>query len=73
MIDDGANALFFKFLNKLTPEYTRHPIPQSKCSNCTLRNQVVIRRINARTGGFESSFYPNCLKEWNSLTLEIRK
>ena len=30
-------------------------------------------RINARTGGVESSFYPICLKEWNNLTPEIRE
>ena len=66
-------VLFFKFINKLTPEYTRYQIPSISCSNYTLRNQVVIGRINARTERFGSSFYPNCLKEWNDLAPEIRE
>ena len=37
---------FFKFLNKLTPEYTRYSIPLCNCSNYTFRNQDIIRRIN---------------------------
>ena len=60
-------VLFFKFINKLTPEYTRYPIPSFGCSNYNLRNQTVIGRMNARTDHFGSSLYPNCLKEWNDL------
>ena len=66
-------VLFFKFINELAPEYTRHPIPRIRWSNYALRNQAVVGRINARTERFESSFYPNCLKEWNSLASEIRE
>ena len=66
-------VLFFKFINELAPEYTRHPIPRIRWSNYALRNQAVVGRINARTERFESSFYPNCLKEWESLASEIRE
>ena len=62
-------VLFFKFINELAPEYTRHPIPRIRWSNYALRNQAVVGRINARTERFGSSFYPNCLKEWESLVL----
>ena len=55
-------VLFFKFINELASEYTRHPIPKIRWSNFALRNQAVVGRINARTERFESSFYPNCLK-----------
>ena len=56
-------VLFFTFINNLTHEYTRYPIPSFCCSNYTLRNQAVIGRINVRNEHFGSSFYPNCLKE----------
>ena len=66
-------VLFFKFINNLTPEYTRYPVPSFCCSNYTLRNQAVIGQINLRTEHFGSSFYPNCLKEWNDLAPERRE
>ena len=34
---------------------------------------VCHRGMDTRTERFESSFYPNCLKEWISLTSEIRE
>ena len=65
--------LFFKFINNLAPEYTRHPIPQTRLPTNALRFHAVVGRINARTERFQSSFYPNCLQEWNSLASEIRE
>ena len=38
----------------------------------SLRNQDVVGQILARTEKFQSSFYPNCLTEWNNLDHEIR-
>ena len=64
--------LFYKTINHLTPEYTRDPIPPLHQSQYCFRNQDVIGRIRARTEIFESSFYPNCLREWNQLDPEIR-
>ena len=65
--------LFFRFINNLAPEYTRHPIPQTRLPTYALRNHFVVGRINARTERFQSSFYPNCLQKWNSLAAEIRE
>ncbi len=41
-------------------------------SNYSLRNQGVIGRMRARTEQFQSSFYPNCISEWNKLDPEVR-
>ena len=41
-------------------------------SQYCLRNQDVIGRLNARTEKFKSTFYPNCLSEWNKLEPELR-
>ena len=65
-------TLFYKMMNNLMPKYTMDPIPQLQQSQYSLRNQDVIGRIRARTENFKSSFYPNCLSEWNELCLEIR-
>ena len=65
-------TLFYKMMNNLMPKYTMDPIPQLQQSQYSLRNQDVIGRIRARTEKFKSSFYPNCLSEWNELCPEIR-
>ena len=64
--------LFYKIINNLTPLYTRDPIPALHQSQYSLRKQDVVRRIGARTEKFQSSFYPNCICEWNKLDPEIR-
>ena len=65
-------TLFYKFINNLTPGYTKDPIPPLRQSQYSLRNQDVVGQILARTEKFQSSFYPNCLTEWNNLDPEIR-
>ena len=65
-------TLFYKIINNLTPLYTKEPIPPLQQSNYSLRNRDVIGRIKARTEKFLSSFYPNCICEWNKLDPEIR-
>ena len=64
--------LFYKMINNLLPEYTMDPVPQLQQPHYSLRNQGVIGRIRARTERFKSSFYLNCLAEWNELDPEIR-
>ena len=64
--------LFYKIVNNLTSDYTRHPIPHLQESNYDLRRRATIGQICARTQGFKSSFYPNCLSEWEKLDPEIR-
>ena len=68
----GRLTLFYKLMNNLMPKDTMDPIPQLQQSQYSLRNQDVIGRIRARTEKFKSSFYPNCLSEWNELCPEIR-
>ena len=65
-------TLFYKFVNNLSPEYTVDPIPPLYQSQYCLRDQDVIGRMRARTEKFKSTFYPNCLSEWNKLEPELR-
>ena len=65
-------TLFYKIINDLTPWYTKEPIPSLQQPNYSLRNQDVIGQIRGRTEKFLSSFYPNCISEWNRLDPEIR-
>ena len=64
-------TLFYKFVNYLSPGYTVDPIPPSS-SVAVLRDQDIIGRVKARTEKFKSTFYPNCLSEWNKLEPELR-
>ena len=64
--------LFYKFLNELTPDYTRDPIPPLNETSYPIRNRSVVGQIRARTERFKASFYPHCLLEWNKLDPEIR-
>ena len=63
---------FYKILNNLTPLYTKEPIPTLHQSNYSLRHQGAVGRMRARTEKFQSSFYPDCISEWNKLDPEIR-
>ena len=65
--------LFYKIVNNLTPDYTRYPIPNFRESTYELRRRTAIGQVFARTKGFKSSFYPNCLLEWNRLDQDIRQ
>ena len=65
--------MFYKIVNNVTPEYTRHPIPQLEQPVYSLREHHVIGQIKARTERFKNSFYPNCLNEWDKLLPEVRQ
>ena len=52
--------------------YTKEPIPPLRQPNYSLRNWDVVGRIRAGTHKYLSSFYPNCISEWNKLDPEIR-
>ena len=59
--------------NKLSmPDYTRNPIPPLHETNYVFRNQPAVGQIRARTEGFRTSFYPDCLFEWNKLDPLVR-
>ena len=64
-------TLFYKFINNLSPLYTVGLNPPLRQSQYRLPDQDVIGRLRARTGKFKSSFYPNCLSEWNKLEPEL--
>ena len=66
-------VLFYKIINNLTPDYTRDPLPQHQESDYSLRRRAAIGQIRARTERFKSSFYPNCLSEWEKLDPEIQQ
>ena len=66
-------TLLYKFINNLTPDYTRDPIPLLQENNYRFRNPPVVGQMKARTEKFKSSFYPHSLSEWNKLDPEIRE
>ena len=65
-------TLFYKIMNNLTPQYTKDPIPTPHQSKYALRNHDTVGRIGAKTEKIQSSFYPDCISEWNTLHPEIR-
>ncbi len=66
-------VLFFKFVNNLTPEYTMQPIPLLRQSNNCLCGPTIIGQIHTRTLSLGTSFYQNCISEWNKLDSDIRQ
>ena len=65
--------LLYKFINNLTPDYTRDPIPPLHETSYPFRNQPVVGQIRARTENFRSNFYPDFLFEWNKLDPKLRE
>ena len=59
-------------MNNIAPLYTKEPIPPPQHVHYFLRTQDAIGRLEGRTEKFQSSFYPNCISEWNKLDPEIR-
>ena len=65
--------LFYKIVSNLTPDYTRYPFPNLRKSTYELSRRSAIGQVFARMKGFNSSFYPNCLLEWDRLNQDIRQ
>ena len=61
-------TLFYKFVNYLSTEYTVDPIPLFSSHSTAFVIRMSLGK--ARTEEFKSSFYPNCLSEWNKLEPE---
>ena len=59
-------TLLYKFINNLSPVYTKDPIPPLNQSQYSLRGQDVIERLRARTEECKS------LSELNKLESELR-
>ena len=64
--------MFYKIINYFTPSYTRDPIPPLYRSQYSLRRLDAVEWIVPGTDKVNSSFYPNCIQEWNTLDPEIR-
>ena len=50
-----------------------YPIPNRMEFTYELRRRTAIGQVYARTKGFKSSFYPNCLLEWDRLDQDVRQ
>ena len=66
-------VLYHKIVHDLTPDYASSPIPQRQKSKYCLRRRATIGQLRASTERFKSTFYPNCLAEWEKLDPEIRE
>jgi hypothetical protein len=55
-----------------TPLYMMEPLPEPVKHDYNLRNKDNIPGVSAHTSGFQNSFYPRSIKEWNDLDQEIR-
>ena len=60
-------VLFYKIVNDITPDYTRYPISQLPQAMYSFRNVDVV----GPTTRFKTSFYPDCLSEWNKLDQKL--
>ena len=65
-------VLFYKIVNNITPAYTRDPIPLLHELPYSFRTRPATGQIYARTDKYESTFYPNCLAEWENIDPETR-
>ena len=62
--------LFYKISNGLAPSYLADHIPQRSVTNISLRTRN--QNILCRTERYQNSFFPFCIKNWNSLDESIR-
>ena len=65
-------VLFYKIVNNITPAYTRDPIPLLHELPYFFRTRPATGQIYARTDKYESTFYPNCLAEWENIDPDTR-
>jgi hypothetical protein len=59
--------LFYKMYNNITPSYLSNLIPVSSQTTYSLRNASDIPVIHCRTQGYQSSFLPSTVRDWNAL------
>ena len=65
-------CLFYKIMNKGTPEYTRRYLPTFKQNPYDLRRSSIFAEERTNTNRYWNSFYPYCIKAWNNLDPTIR-
>ncbi len=62
----------YKMRNNLTPNYLTTLIPTQIQTRYDLRNADNIPQINCRTQMYSNSFLPSTVREWNTLSDQIR-
>ena len=72
---DHKITLFYKMFNQLTPVYLYFLIPQqvNAISHHNLRDSNDIHTVRSNTSLYHNSFLPSTLRQWNSLTVEVRQ
>ena len=66
---------FYKLVNGIVPSQLSNLVPQtvgSATGRTSLRNSANISSIPSRTSLYSNSFLPSTLRDWNSLSLDVR-
>ena len=64
-------SLFYRISNGYTPSYLSDNIPNRKETHY-LRRKVELETPIIRTLRYENSFFPYCIREWNTLDDELK-
>ena len=65
-------TLFYKISNGYTPSYLSDHIPNRKETHYNLRRKVELETPIIRTSRYENSFFPYCIREWNTPDDELK-
>ena len=67
-------VIFYKIINRLTPDYLSDLLPPIVQDNVTynLRNANNMRSLRACTNLYFNSFFPSTIRAWNKLPDEIK-
>ena len=63
---------FFKIVNGMAPSYLHAIIPSLNSVCYRMRGKRDYHTIAARTEGFQNSFFPYCVSQWNNLDIAVR-
>jgi len=64
-------TMFYKISNGMAPSYLMERIPVNNPTNFSLRNRITKTPLS-RTDRYDNSFFPYCIKNWNSLDNNIK-
>ena len=65
-------AQFYKIMNDLTPSYLKEPVPEPRRLLFGSRSTNVLPLIPCKTDRYSNSFYPDAVKRWNEIDVELR-
>ena len=65
-------TLFYKISNGYTTSYLSDHIPNRKETHYNLRRKDELETPIIRTLRYENSFFPYCIREWNTLDDELK-